>query len=112
MEKLNVKLILIIIVVASLAGYLGYQSRGYLLGPKIIIESPRPGEVAHQSYLEVKGQAINVSALSLNGRQIFIDERGNFDEGLLLARGYNIIEVAASDKFGRVKKEKLEVILE
>ena len=112
MSKVSVKFILFFLAALILGGYFFYQSRGYLSGPKIIIESPRPGEVAHQSYLEVKGQAQNVSILSLNGRQIFIDERGNFDEGLLLARGYNIIEVTASDKFGRVKKEKLEVILE
>ncbi len=89
-----------------------YQARGYLLGPKIVIESPQSGEVIRGAYLTVKGQALNISSLSLNGRQIFTDEHGFFNEGLLLARGYNIIELTATDKFGRVKKEKREVILE
>jgi hypothetical protein len=112
MEKINIKLVLIILLAGFLGVYFLYQSREYLSGPEIIIESPFSGEVVRQSYLEVRGQAINVSSLSLNGRQIFTNERGNFEEGLLLARGYNIIEVAATDKFGRVKKEKREVILE
>ncbi len=112
MIKINVKLLLLFILVAALAGYFFYQGRGYLSGPKIIIEFPKMGEVVRDSYIAVKGHAFNISALALNGRQIFTDEKGFFNEGLLLARGYNIIELTATDKFGRMKKEQLEVILQ
>lgn len=112
MGKVSVKLILIIIITISLVGYLSYQARGYLMGPKIIMNMPVNGEVIHNSYLEVNGQAFNIASLSLNGRPIYTNERGNFKEGLLLARGYNIIELTATDKFGRIKKEKREVVLE
>ena len=101
MIKINVKILLLFILVAALAGYFFYQGRGYLSGPKIIIEFPKTGEVVHDSYLAVKGRALNISTLALNGRQIFTDEKGFFSEGLLLARGYNIIELTATDKFGR-----------
>ncbi len=112
MIKINVKLILLFILVAALAGYFFYQGRGYLSGPEIIIESLYTGEVVHDSYIAVKGHAFNISALTLNGRQIFTDEKGFFNEGLLLARGYNIIELTATDKFDRIKKERLEVVLQ
>jgi len=112
MDRFNIKLFLIVPVVLFLGIYFLYQARGFLLGPEIAIDSPRPGEVTHDSYLSVKGQAFNIASLSMNGRQIFIDERGVFNESLLLARGYNIIEITASDKFGRISKEKREVILE
>jgi len=112
MNRISAKLILIFSVVVFLGIYFLYQARGFLIGPEIIIESPKAGEITHDSYLPVKGQAFNISSLSMNGRQIFIDERGVFSENLLLARGYNIIEITAADKFGRAKKEKREVILE
>ncbi|PIQ69486.1 MAG: hypothetical protein COY22_02785 [Candidatus Tagabacteria bacterium CG_4_10_14_0_2_um_filter_40_13] len=112
MNRINIKLILIIPVVLFLGIYFLYQVRWYLLGPEIVIDSPRPGEITNDSYLSVKGRAFNISSLSMNGRQIFTDERGVFSEGLLLARGYNIIEITANDKFGRISKEKREVILE
>jgi len=111
-DKINLKLLLIIFIVLFLGAYFLYQARGFLIGPEIVIDFPKAGEVTHDSYLEVKGQAFNISSLSMNGRQIFIDERGDFNEGLLLARGYNIIEITAADKFGRISKEKREVILE
>lgn len=112
MNKINIKLFLFLLLVGVLVGYFIFQGREYLVGPQIIIEFPKPAEVVSQSYVNVKGRAFNVSTLSLNGRQIFTDEKGLFNEGLLLARGYNIIEVAASDKFGRMKKERLETILQ
>ncbi len=112
MSKINIKLFLFFILAAALIGYLLYQARGYLIGPEITIDSPQAGEIVHDSYLEIKGSAFNVAGLLLNGRQIFTDEKGNFKEGLLLAKGYNIIELTATDKFGRVKKEKREVIFE
>ena len=82
------------------------------MGPKISIDAPSNGEVVRNSYLEVRGQAFNVASLSLNGRPVYTDEAGNFKEGLLLSAGYNIIELIATDKFGRMKKEKREVVLE
>ncbi len=112
MSRFNIKIILVVSAILFLGGYFLYQGRGYLFGPQIFIESPKIGEVVSTSYIEVKGRVLNISSLSLNGRQIFTDEHGVFSEGLLLARGYNIIELTATDKFGRVKKEKREVILE
>ncbi len=112
MERYNFKLFLVIFLVIFLAGYFLYQARGYLIGPRLTIESPRPAETIHDAYLKINGQAFNVASLFLNGRQIFTDKNGIFEEQLLLARGYNIIELTATDKFGRVKKEKREVVLE
>lgn len=112
MGKYNFKLFLLILLAVFVAGYFLYQARGYLLGPRLAVESPGPGETIHDAYLKISGQAFNVASLSLNGRQIFTDKNGIFEERLLLARGYNIIELTAADKFGRVKKEKREVVLE
>lgn len=88
-----------------------YKASNFLIGPKIFIESPEEGKAVSNSYLEIKGTVKNVSTLSLNGQQIFTDENGFFKENLLLARGYNIIEIAATDKFGHQTKIQREVIL-
>ncbi len=112
MNRINIKVILIILAIAFLGGYFLYQARWYLLGPEITVDSPQNGEVIRDPYINVRGQALNISSLSMNGRQIFTDEKGVFSEGLLLAKGYNIIEIAATDKFGRIRREKRDVVLE
>jgi len=105
------KIGVIIILVTGFAIYGLYKSKDFLRGPKISIESPSNGQTVSNSYLEIRGAAKNVSLLYLNGRQIFTDRNGLFKENLLLARGYNIIEVSAQDKFGRKIKERREIIL-
>ena len=67
--------------------------------------------MVQSSHLEIVGTATNVSLIFLNGRQIFTDDTGKFKESLLLAKGYNIIEVSGKDKFDRQVKQQREIIL-
>jgi len=99
----------ILLVIFMLFGL--YKAKDFLVGPKIVIESPIDGQAVSNSYLEIRGAAKNVSLLYLNGRQIFTDQNGNFKENLLLARGYNILQIEAKDKFNREVKIKREVVL-
>lgn len=109
--RLLAKIVVIAILVGGFVFYGLYKSEDFLRGPKIIIESPANGQTVSNSYLEIRGAAKNVSLLYLNGRQIFTDKNGIFKENLLLARGYNIIEVSAKDKFNREIKLKREIVL-
>lgn len=102
---------LVIVIIGIFAVYGLYISRNFLKGPQILIETPRKGEIIHNAYIEIKGKAKNISHLSLNGKQIFTDTEGNFKQNLLLANGYNIIEISAQDKFGRGIKERREIVL-
>jgi hypothetical protein len=88
-----------------------FKAENFLLGPKIVIETPKNGQTFTSSAVEIEGQAKNISLFYLNGRQIFTDKGGKFKESLLLARGYNIIEVKAKDKFNREVKEIRELVL-
>lgn len=77
--------------------YSAYQARVYLAGPHIAIERA----AQNGSLLDISGNAERVAFLSLNGRQIFTDERGVWQETILLLPGYNIVSLAATDRFGR-----------
>lgn len=105
--KLGVILIFILIFTI----YTFIKAENFLLGPTIIIETPENGQVFSASNVAIQGWAKNISLLYLNGRQIFTDKDGSFKESLLLARGYDIIELRAKDKFGRETKVQREVVL-
>lgn len=100
----------IVFLIISFGFYGLYRARAYLDGPQISIETPQNGQSTSTSYTKIKGKATNIASLFLNGRQIFSDKEGNFEEGLLLTKGYNIIEVRANDKFGREIKKILELV--
>ncbi len=106
-----IRLSVLIIISGILIFYFFYQARFFILGPRIVVEFPQNGDVLKESLIEVKGKAQNVSLLLLNGKSILVDTSGNFKGSLILAEGYNIIELLAKDKFDREVHKKLKVIL-
>ncbi len=90
--------------------YSYYQSRGAIAGPQIVLVTPKNGETATTSLIRITGTAIHAKDLTLDGRAIFVDLSGNFEEQLLLHDGYNIIELTATDVGGREARKTLEVI--
>lgn len=101
---------MIVFLLLSFGIYGLYKAKAFLSGPNITIEYPSNGQGIKQSFTEIIGKTSNISSLFLNGRQIFTDKDGNFKGDLLLADGYNIIELSGADKFGRKVKEKLELV--
>lgn len=93
-----------------IAGYAIYQSKNLIEGPVLNVLSPYDGQTFEKSLIDVRGKVKNISFITLDGKQIFTDEDGNFEEKLLLLPGTNIIEIDTKDKFDNVKKEVLRVV--
>ena len=99
-----------IILGLIILGYGVSKSVNLLTGPKIEIESPRNGETLREPLLNIKGLVKNAAFISLNDKQIFVDDKGNMTDQILLYEGYNIITVKAKDKFGGEKTVVREII--
>ena len=93
------------IVFVGIALYGMYQAREYLRGPFLSIESTEQ----NGALIHIGGEAKRIAFLSLNGKQIFTDENGLWQETALLLPGYNSMTVAARDRFGRTAEKYLEV---
>jgi hypothetical protein len=91
--------------------YILFQARFLILGPRVTIETPQDGFVTPTQVVMVKGTAYNIAWISLNGRQIFTDENGVWEEKLLVPLGTSIITVNVRDRFGREKEESVRIIL-
>jgi hypothetical protein len=76
---------------------------------KVNIEN---GAKFSDSILHVTGIAKNAIYLSLNDREISIDQAGNFNETISLLPGYNTITIIAKDKFGNSDEENYQLIYE
>lgn len=81
--------------------YAIWNARNLILGPQIDIFEPHDGVELESKTVFVKGTVKNASFISLNGRQIFIDNNGLFSEEVLPNLGYNVIEMKAEDRFGK-----------
>jgi len=90
--------------------YAFFRSYNLLFGVKIINVNIVNGATVKDNILEVKGNAKNAINLTLDGREISIDQAGNFDETLALLLGYNVINIRAVDKFGHVDEKNYQLI--
>lgn len=89
-------------------GYAYYEARGLLFGPSITVSS-KITEV-HEPFVTIKGQADRISSLSMNGKSIPVTENGAFEEPYILSPGYNRIVLDASDKYGRTRRQAIEIV--
>ena len=108
--KLIASVAVIAIIFIGLGIYAYIQSREYLRGPVIVVQEPPNGSLSTTTRVFLLGTARNVAFMTLNGKQIFTDDRGRFRESLLLQEGYNIITVAAKDRFGKNVEKRLELV--
>lgn len=106
------KLILLITLFLLLTLYSLYQARFLILGPQIWIDMPKDGATLVDPMVTISGRARNVAWITLNGRQIFTDEKGLWSEKLILAQGLSIMTLKARDRFGRETEESVRIILQ
>ena len=108
--KTILKITIILITTFIIAGYSYYRTKDFIEGPVVTINYPSDGETIYSPVVEITGTAKNISYITLDDRQIYTDESGNFSEKLLLYPGYNIISIKVRDKFDRQKEKVLEVV--
>ena len=107
---LDLKIIVLTIVAIAILGYAYHRTGDLIRGPRVTIVAPENGAVLTESLMRIAGIANNATALSINGRTVFTNELGEFDDEILLARGYNVFEISAEDRFGRTATKKIEVV--
>ncbi len=108
--EIKLRIFEILLVVLVILGYGLFRIKDLANGPDIELASPVDGATTSNSLVEIKGKASRIATISLNNRQIFTDKNGNFREPLLLAGGYNQIEIRAEDKFKRTITKTIRLV--
>ncbi len=92
--------------------YAVFESYNFFLGPRITVITPVDGATFDSSVVTIIGSAKNVSFITLDDRQIFVDKTGKFEEKLALVPGYNIMSIKATDRFGKKIEKKMQFYLD
>ena len=90
-------------------GYVLFQARFLILGPQVWIETPQDGQALSSRVVIVSGEARNAAWISLNGSQIFTDEKGFWSEKLIAPEGTSIMTVRVRDRFGREREAMITI---
>ncbi len=104
------KIVSTVVVAGIIISYAIWRSLNYARGPHVEIFEPRDGSAVTESITTIKGQALRVNTLLVNGKSISINENGDFTYSLIIFPGSNIITFEASDQFGRKISQVLTLV--
>jgi hypothetical protein len=108
--KKILKISLIFVLSVSIIVFILFNSRDLIFGLRIKNINLTDNMKVPESVLKINGTAKNAAKLTLNGREISIDQKGIFDETVVLFSGYNVIEIRAEDKFGNHDEKNYKII--
>ena len=103
--KKTVQITSLVIFFLLIIVYAFFRSHDLIFGVKIKNVNMVDGTKIENKIQKITGNAKNATKLTLNGREISIDQRGNFDETIVLLKGYNMVNIRAQDKFGYVNEK-------
>lgn len=98
-----------IALVLITAGYGLFEARALLAGPLLSVDFPQNGALVYGTLYEVRGDASQVSRVSINGRTASLDKHGSFNEPFLTPKGGGTLVVRAEDRFGRMSERRIDI---
>ena len=104
------RFVLILLSVFIVVVYIRRNTYNLVQGPVLKIEEPRNGASYREPLINIMGTVKNSAFISINGRQVFVDQKNRINEKLLLLPGYNIIEIKTKDRFGKKSQKNIDVI--
>ena len=108
--KKILKLATLILFFTIIIGYAFFRSSDLIFGVKIKNVNLIDGATVENNILSISGTAKNATKLILNGREISVDQVGNWQETIVLLLGYNMINIKAEDKFGHVDEKNYQLM--
>ncbi len=105
-----IKIVGIILIAGLIISYAAWRSLNYARGPSIVILDPPQGSTIIETRAIIRGKALRVNNLSLNGQPISIDEQGNFADIISIFPGVNVITLRGQDQFGRSTDAQLQLV--
>ena len=84
--------------------YVVTEIRSVLIPPSLELSDPAADQTVAGDTLVVSGTAEIGADVAINNQAVLTDSKGQFTENLVLSPGLNVVEVQASNKFGKISK--------
>jgi hypothetical protein len=108
--KKSIKITLLSVFFLFIVVYAFSRSHDLIFGVKIKNVNIVDGAKIAENILHITGNAKNAINLTLNGREITVDQKGNFNETIALLSGYNMVNIRALDKFEYSDEKNYQLI--
>jgi hypothetical protein len=98
------------LLVGAIIGYAIWRSFDYTRGPKVLILEPANGSTVTMPTITIKGRALRINNLTLNGNVVSVDQKGNFVETIIIFPGLNKLTFVGEDQFRRHTTQELDLV--
>lgn len=88
------------LVLLILGGYLGYQYRGVILAPPLMIDTPRQSKEVKNDIM-ISGKTDPNATVYINNEPVSINSSGEFSKILSLFPGKSSLTIKARNRFGK-----------
>lgn len=95
------KNVAIAVLIIGFLGYLAWQINGILRPPTLTVFTPDDGSVTSQLTTNVQGETEKEVQLTVNGKEIMANDKGQFGAQVGLSGGLNTITISATKKHGK-----------
>lgn len=107
-SKQFTKYFLVGLLFLAIVGYAYFRTKDAIFGTTITT-SVEDGAVFDSKLLTLTGSVPHAARFTVNGRELLLDKNGDFTDTLLLQEGYTILDMEASDRFGRTKSKVIRL---
>jgi hypothetical protein len=102
--RVTLATILIGTLTAAFFGLVIYNIKDMIFGAPLTVHTIADGSTVSNPYVAITGSSKHAQSITINGRPIGVNDQGQFADGVILSPGYNIVEVAETDQFGKTKE--------
>lgn len=95
-----------------LIAFLSRRLIAFAAPPALVVASPAEESRFATPLIEVTGTTEKESSLTVNGRELTLDERGNFDENIELPSGVNELQFISRNRFGKTQSVVRHIFVE
>lgn len=93
--------VVFVLLAAIFVSYLVYEGRGLIFSPALNLFSPPEDFRTNNRMIEVSGQTDPGAQVAINDTPVLPDEKGFFQEKLVLQDGLNILKIQATKRYAR-----------
>lgn len=93
--------LLILAVFLIIGGYLLYQYRYAFLSPPLEVITPKENEIIKSNTIQISGKSDPNATVMVNTNTVSVDSQGNFSKQIDLFSGKTIIQISATNRFGK-----------
>lgn len=101
-----------VLLLAVVVSYAAFRSKDIVMGVHMSVAGITNGQKFTDNFVTLSGMAENATALVVNNRLIPVDQKGFFQEQIILLPGYNTVTLSAHDKFGKATEKNYVLYME